>query len=255
MLDNNEIKYNIEKNLIQFFLIWKNSKNIEYYEDNNFCFINNETDLWPKFILNTSVNSNNFSDNLTQITNLLKNNKAPKYWLVNSDLTQKFSPKIRGENFVPIVKWIGMYMNIKEKPNFTIPNNFTIQKVTDKKQLKIWLKIVNDEVYNKENLKPYFFEDALDNKSVHIYLGSYNNIPVATSLLYTKDNYSGLYMISTKTKYRKKGFGTAITNYAIAKAVETGTTKFVLHATKVGKPIYERIGFAEFNNIYIFTYI
>jgi len=252
MINNNEIKFYIEKNLIDFFLIFKNSENIDYYTNDNFCFINNKKYSWPNFILNSNISSKNLLDNIIEISKLIKTNKAPKYWAVNSDLAKEFLIEIKKQDFLPIVKWSGMYLNISNKQNFIVSKNFTIQKISNREQLKNWLKIVNEQIYKTDKLKLYFFEAALKNKSVEMYLGYYNKVPVATSLLYTSSSYSGLYMIATKDEYRKKGFGTAITIHAINKAIEVGNTKFVLHATKLGKPVYEKMGFKEYNNIYIY---
>jgi len=51
-------------------------------------------------------------------------------------------------------------------------------------------------------------------------------------------------LVATDANARRKGYGEAIVRHALQKAHEsTGLTKSALHATAMGKPVYERIGF------------
>ena len=249
-----EIKQEIENNLTKFYSFWKENKDIEYFENDFFSYIYHKKSPWPKFILNKPSFKKDFSRNLSEITKLINTKQAPTNWIINSDFVEKFSTYLKQKNFKPIVKWIGMYMQLENQINFSIPKKFVIKKVKTTEELQIWIDIVNTEIYKKNNIKINFFKNALNNNLFNIYLGYYDNTAVATSLIFKTNNYAGLYLISTKKEYRKKGLGSAITKKAIADIYNAGTKKIILHATNFGKNIYKKMGFSEYNKIYIFNY-
>ncbi len=54
--------------------------------------------------------------------------------------------------------------------------------------------------------------------------------------------------IYTKPEYRKKGIATAVVKHLINELKSLGIQKIYLRATKMGKSVYEKIGFTEMKN-------
>lgn len=77
-----------------------------------------------------------------------------------------------------------------------------------------------------------------------LYVGYINNEPVATAALYLT-NVAGIYDISTKTNYRKRGYGTALFQTAVQKAQALGIECAVLQASPNGLGLYKKAGFQE----------
>jgi N-acetylglutamate synthase len=75
------------------------------------------------------------------------------------------------------------------------------------------------------------------------YLGYVGGKPVATSIRIRTGDVAGIYFVSTIPEFRRRGFGEAMTRRAIADGLSTGCTIAYLQASKMGHPIYERMGF------------
>jgi predicted acetyltransferase len=57
---------------------------------------------------------------------------------------------------------------------------------------------------------------------------------------------AGIYFVSTLAEFRRRGFGEAMTWRAIADARTTGCTLSYLQASRMGRHIYEGMGFRVF---------
>jgi GNAT superfamily N-acetyltransferase len=66
---------------------------------------------------------------------------------------------------------------------------------------------------------------------------------IGFGMFFLFNEFAWLGWILVHKEFRNKGIGTAITNYLINKATELGAKGFILTATEMGKPIYEKIGF------------
>ena len=60
-------------------------------------------------------------------------------------------------------------------------------------------------------------------------------------------------MVGTLPEYERKGFGTAVTQFAMQRAFELGCEKVTLEATQSGEKIYSKIGFNDEGRIELFN--
>jgi GNAT superfamily N-acetyltransferase len=72
-----------------------------------------------------------------------------------------------------------------------------------------------------------------------------NGEPVAGGLGLVTGDTVGLYMIATQEELRGRGIGRAVTEALLAEGKARGTKHAILHTSPMGRPVYERIGFAE----------
>ncbi|MFC5177850.1 GNAT family N-acetyltransferase [Nocardioides taihuensis] len=68
--------------------------------------------------------------------------------------------------------------------------------------------------------------------------------PAATATGWRQAGTIGVYNVATVTDHRGRGLGSAITAAVVAIGRERGDTDAVLHASEMGRPVYERMGFA-----------
>ncbi len=73
----------------------------------------------------------------------------------------------------------------------------------------------------------------------------YYEIPSWTNLNGKRGYIMNIY---TKPEYRKKGIATAVVEYLINKLKLLDVQKIYLRTTKMGKSVYEKIGFSEVKN-------
>ncbi|MCH8814539.1 MAG: GNAT family N-acetyltransferase [Chloroflexi bacterium] len=76
-----------------------------------------------------------------------------------------------------------------------------------------------------------------------IYVGYIDHEPVTSSSLLVSGDTAGVYWVGTIATHRRRGLGEAMTWHALREGAKRGASVGVLQASRVGKPIYERMGF------------
>ena len=80
--------------------------------------------------------------------------------------------------------------------------------------------------------------------NVRLYLGFVGDRPVCTSALCATGPVAGIYWVATLPEFRGRGFGEAITWSAVRGGTLLGCRFASLQASAMGRPVYERMGFA-----------
>ncbi|MGP8125013.1 MAG: GNAT family N-acetyltransferase [Nitrososphaerales archaeon] len=75
------------------------------------------------------------------------------------------------------------------------------------------------------------------------YVGYVGGKPAATSIRVTTGDVAGVYFVSTLPEFRRRGFGESMTWRAVADGRTSGCRLSYLQASKMGRPIYERMGY------------
>jgi GNAT superfamily N-acetyltransferase len=84
---------------------------------------------------------------------------------------------------------------------------------------------------------------VLDTPQVRLYSGLVEGAVVATSMLIATGVVAGIYWVATLEEHRGRGYGEALTSAAVAGGREFGCRIASLQASKLGRPVYERMGF------------
>ena len=74
-------------------------------------------------------------------------------------------------------------------------------------------------------------------------MGYFYGYPVVTGILLLHANVAGIYCLMTRLEYRKKGYGTEMTNFLLRQAKEKGYYMATLQASLNGRSIYQKLGF------------
>jgi GNAT superfamily N-acetyltransferase len=82
-----------------------------------------------------------------------------------------------------------------------------------------------------------------DHPAVSMFVGYVDGRPASTSCLITTGPVAGIYWVSTLDEFRGRGFGAAISAHAVRAGQSLGCTMATLQASRMGRPIYERMGF------------
>jgi ribosomal protein S18 acetylase RimI-like enzyme len=85
------------------------------------------------------------------------------------------------------------------------------------------------------------------------FVGYRGGVPVATSLGFLSDGVAGVYGVATVPDARRQGFGSAMTLAALEDGRAAGYRVGVLLATRMGEPVYRRMGFRELFRVGQFT--
>lgn len=137
-------------------------------------------------------------------------------------------------------------MNEDEKP----PAGLKIIEVENDKTLEAWCHVICPSFGIPAQAEPammkWFKTDLERTLPLKLYLGIIDGKPVATSMYYLATGVAGIYFVSAMPEVRNKGVGFAITQKPLIEAKKLGYRIGTLQASKMGEPVYLRMGFKEY---------
>lgn len=99
-----------------------------------------------------------------------------------------------------------------------------------------------------------FDENIAARRKFVCWVGYREGQPVSTAATVTCDGVVGLYNVATVPGHRERGFGEAITRYAMGAAMrENRVERAVLQSTSQGLSIYKRMGFEPVTRILVYN--
>jgi GNAT superfamily N-acetyltransferase len=125
-----------------------------------------------------------------------------------------------------------------------------IIEVKDPKTLKTWCHITSVGFSIPEAAEPglvdWFTTDIQLKQPLKFYLGLLQGKPIATSMYFLAEGVAGIYFVATVPEARNQGVGFAITQRPLQEARKMGYRVGILQASKMGEPVYRRMGFKEY---------
>lgn len=102
--------------------------------------------------------------------------------------------------------------------NKKLNTNLNIQKIESEKDLKIWLKILNDSFESEDRLSLY--SKLLNIESFRLYGGFVNGQMTTTGMTFYDGESFGLYSITTDRNYRDLGYASNIVEHILGEIRE-----------------------------------
>lgn len=78
---------------------------------------------------------------------------------------------------------------------------------------------------------------------LRLYLGEVDGEAVTTGAGFTRGDWVGIFNIATPPAHRRRGYGAAVTMWAVREGVRQGARRGWLQASPAGQPVYEALGF------------
>lgn len=101
-----------------------------------------------------------------------------------------------------------------------------------------------------------FNEQITERRGFVCWVGYSDGIPVATAASVRSGETLGIYNVATAPSFRRRGFGEAITRFAIdAGLQENGAKEVVLQSTSQGHGVYCRMGFHPVTRVLVYNSI
>jgi GNAT superfamily N-acetyltransferase len=86
-------------------------------------------------------------------------------------------------------------------------------------------------------------EELMRLPHVALFVGYVDQDPACCSLLLITGDVAGIYWVGSVERYRRRGFGAAVTAHAVRAAGAQCCRSAILQASKMGEPVYRRLGF------------
>lgn len=130
------------------------------------------------------------------------------------------------------------------EPPSLLPSELRIVEVEDAATLAVAESVAIDG-YPLPELQPVrpgsLFDASWLGGPLRIWVGYVDGRVIATASAYVDDAVTGIYLVVTLPEARGRGYGAAITARA---ALANPAVPAVLQASDMGRPVYERLGFA-----------
>lgn len=213
-------------------------------------YISNDSMEWPSYILGGGKMTRS---SLLEIFGQMKNGTLPYFWLRTPDEDPEFEDFAGEHGIRKINYWRGMYLE-RDTP-FQLPTPVTglhFGEVVNQQELKDWIYLVNREIMTHRELGIKNFLNLLTDPSFRFFRVTNGKKTLSAILMYKRNTETGIYMVSTLLNERGKGIGRWITASAIDRFIADGCKDFVLHATPLGYPVYQKLGFEEYCEYEIF---
>jgi GNAT superfamily N-acetyltransferase len=90
-------------------------------------------------------------------------------------------------------------------------------------------------------------------EGLRYYLARVDGRDVATAAAFTIGAATAVFSVATTPKERRKGYGAAVTAYAVNDAFAAGAELAALQSSALGVSVYERLGFREVERYVLYT--
>jgi GNAT superfamily N-acetyltransferase len=178
------------------------------------------------------------------------------WWTTPSSHAEELTPLLTelGLAMEPVP---GMYVALDGPVDPRLPDGVTIEPV-DASRLDDLLPVFLDGYGIPRDFAPEFailFEALFGTGDLVHVVAFVDGLPVAGGSAWVTGATAGLYNISTLEVWRGRGLGYAVTAALLNLSGEHGCTHAVLHASEMGLPVYERLGFVEVCRVPQFVWV
>lgn len=181
-------------------------------------------------------------------------------WVTPRTRPADFAEYLVKHGFTKIGEPASMAINLADlNEDSWAPEGFTIAEVKNESELDEWCRVAGTSFGVPEGVIPQIFawcaREMEMKQPVKFYLGLLDGKPVATSNYYLGAGVCGLYFVGTLPEARNKGIGFSITQKPLLEARKMGYRAGILQASKMGHPIYLKLGFKEYGSMQSYSWI
>jgi GNAT superfamily N-acetyltransferase len=137
------------------------------------------------------------------------------------------------------------------------PPGLEIVPVEDERMLREWVHVATtgfDVPGRCEEVWYDLLAEAVFESRFRTYLAIVNGQPVGTSQLFLSAEVAGIYNVTCLPEKRGQGIGAAITQAPLLQAREMGYGTAILQASRLGYPVYRRLGFQDYGKLSLYLW-
>ena len=180
--------------------------------------------------------------------------RVPMLWLIGpSTRPSDLGTHLIGSGLTHMADDPAMAIDLQTLPmDLHLPTGFTSQAVDDLGTLRTWCGFTDQTVVSEALFAwGQTLGFAPEREIVH-FLGRLDGRPVATATLVLGGGVAGIYNVMTVPDAQRRGIGALMTVRPLAAARARGYRLGILQSSKMGYPLYRRLGFEEYCRIEIY---
>ena len=178
--------------------------------------------------------------------------QVPMMWMVTpSSRPEDLAPHLEAQGLALKGTMPGMGIDLQVLPDsLPLPADVVIEEVGDQHVLKQWSRALGLGFGLSPEIVDVFVRVSVllgygEQAPIRSFLAYYKGEPAGTSSLYLGAGVAGIYNVAVVPEARQKGIGAAITAAPLQIARDLGYRIGTLQASKMGEPVYRRLGFQE----------
>ena len=205
------------------------------------------------WVLRTSLPESELDDWIQSNRAHFRTAGVPFYWAVGpADRPTRLPERLRELGFE--AAWSpAMAVTLEDLPPVLNPDRLRIVPVTSSEELRTFARTLNSGDFRAppevERAIPDLLRPSLSasgpEPNLRCFVGYLDGVAVATSARFLSDGVVGIYGVATVSEARGRGFGSSMTLAALRDGQSLGYDVGVLIATRLGEPVYRRLGFQE----------
>ncbi len=246
----------VEANLYAFFRAMQTLPNGEIVEDERLSY-HHAFPYGPMFkgIWCARLTPEEVDSAVEQALDWFKQRRAPlvAWWISSVSEPSDLAQRIQAHGFMTdYADDPGMAADLHTLNETPIPDGLTIRQAEDEAALEDWRAVLS-AAFNFPDAVMQAWVDltlafGIANAPWRHHVGYWQGKPVATNFSFVGGGVVGLYCVATVPDARNRGFGAAITLQPLLDARAAGCHYAVLFASKLGAPLYQRVGFHDTGN-------
>lgn len=208
-----------------------------------FDYIMHSAYAWPNMCYRPAGTAER--PDFVRLLELMKAGRCPRLVLFEeSGLTPEIAEQIKAFRFVPAAQWTNLFLPVRDAAYQRKQLEVKIVDVDVPHELSDWTGVASEVLFKNAVLDEKLFAYGGRNGVFRLITGYFEERPACTTLLYL-GNLAGIYMVATLPAFQGRGFGNEIMQYAASVAALADYSTVVLHSTRSGIALYDRLGFQE----------
>lgn len=210
-------------------------------------------------VFRTRLETDTADARIDSVIEYFKGRDLPYQWWVSpynspGNLTERLSAR----GFVCETDLPGMAVSIDEVVTSSPSAPLVIERVSDRETMISWIDTLIEACNMPRAIAPYFLkaQDSIGyGKSPTLldFAGFRDGKLVATTTVYLAAEVAAIYCVGTLPEDRRKGYASAMVAHALRRAREEGYRFGALQASRMGHPVYERMGFRDTGHYKLFS--
>ncbi len=233
----------ITDNIYSLYKLINSNCDGQYYNNIQYEVVKNDKYIFPNSIFNIKTDSTNDEILFHKLQNLIKINEYPnKLIAVLQNITPHFIELFLNEGYNIEIQ-NGMIIDLDE----IIDVNTNIIEVNEisYNELEEWGKITSECFFDGKLINIEQLRIIFNIPQIKLWIAKSDGEFLGASMTYTTSDVVGLHFVGVPQKSRNKGIGKLISSIPLYYYKQLGYKYGVLRASKLGYPVYCRIGFKE----------
>lgn len=253
MEEEKNIPVLLERNIFSIYTKVATASSRKHFESDYLSWTDVRPSGWPNFLfdLDTSIGIEKIID---LVMMEISEGRAPEsIFLGPGSYSEDIDRALVDKGFHQVDKYPGMVfdLEVSELPDIK-DSGLKIRKVDSRRDLADFASIVQEGMFGKGFEGVQLLGGLLDLEDFIFLLGSYKDVPVATSLIFFARGIAGIKLVTTRPGHRKKGFASSMMLGSLLQIRKRGSHRAGLFASKMGEGIYRRLGFRHVCDFYKF---